>query len=218
MMLVAMAITLCQFSASATDRAAEVGEVVKDRAAEVDAAVKDRVAQLESRIQALDSISQETVVVSQERKSEQRMFPFRDRQVSQICDMIISVVAILAVPLAAIIILLIVMHSRRRRLLDKYAVIESAMRSGVELPEVFYTGQSRYDISLRTLHSALIWVACGATLMIFFIVVESEEMSALMTLPIFVGIVKLIVYFVGKHQQNLKEAAEIPAQTDADQA
>lgn len=186
--LVALAITICQFSAGATERAAEVDE-----------AVKERVAQLESKIQTLDSISQATVIVSRERGTERNLFPFKDNQVSEICEMIISIVAILAVPLAAIIILLIVTHSRRRRLLDKYAVIESAMRSGVELPEEFYTGQSRINISLHTLHSALIWIACGATTMLFFIVVGSEEMAALMTLLIFVGVAKLIVYFVGKH-------------------
>lgn len=218
MMLIALAITICQFSAAATDRAAEVGEAVKDRAAEVDEAVKERVAQLESRIQSLDSISQATVVVSHERQSDRGMFPFKDRQVSEICDMIISIIAILAVPLAAIIILLIVMHSRRRRLLDKYAVIESAMRSGYELPEEFFTGQSRFNVSLRTLHSALIWIACGATLMISFIVADSEEMAALMTLPMFVGVAKLIVYFVGRHQLKQKEAAEIAEHADADQA
>lgn len=86
--------------------------------------------------------------------------------------------------------------------MDKYQVIENAMRQGYQLPEAFYFSKSpRYD-DYRRLRSALIWIACGLSLLSLGGIVDAEPLLAIGTLPLFVGIAKLVVYLVARHDNN----------------
>ena len=125
--------------------------------------------------------------------------------IRDISRLIISVCAILAFPAFVIIIITVLLRNKRRMLLDKYQVIENAMRSGYNLPEVFYLSKSpRYD-DYRRLRSALLWMACGISMMAFGGIMDVEPVVAVGVLPLLIGVAKLIVYVIARRDNNSKQ-------------
>ncbi len=82
----------------------------------------------------------------------------------------------------------------------RYRVIEKALDHNVAIPESFFENETPAKKS--RLQSALVWMAWGLGLMLFFFLVgDGEGEVALGCIPLFVGIAKLITYFVEDHKK-----------------
>lgn len=137
-----------------------------------------------------------------------------DNWFRSLAQLIICVCAILAFPAFVIIIIVVLLRNKRNMLMDKYQVIEHAMRQGYPLPEAFYFSSSpRYD-DYRRLRSALIWIACGLSILSLGAIADARPVLAVGTLPLFVGIAKLVVYLVARHDNNSNHTG---SEQDADQ-
>lgn len=125
--------------------------------------------------------------------------------IRQLSQLIIALCAILAFPAFVIIVITVLLRSKRRMMLDKYQVIENAMRQGYTLPESFYLSKSpRYD-DYRRLRSALIWMACGLSMMCFGGIADAEPLVGIGILPSLIGVAKLVVYVIARRDNNSKQ-------------
>lgn len=70
-------------------------------------------------------------------------------------------------------------------------LIELSLRSGQPLPPEFYQRRKRNQVQ-----TGLTWIAWGAGLMIFFLVVGAEPPAALMAVPCLIGVSKLITILI----------------------
>lgn len=109
---------------------------------------------------------------------------------------IIAVILIFGTPFLISLALFSVWYKIKR---DRNRVIEIAIRNNVRIDPMIF---SDYKTPRTRLHSALVWMACGAGIILFFICVEAEEAIGLGGVPLFVGIAKLITYFVEDRKQR----------------
>lgn len=70
-------------------------------------------------------------------------------------------------------------------------LIELSLRSGQPLPPEFYQRRKRNQVQ-----TGLTWIAWGAGLMIFFVVVGAEPPAALMAVPCLIGVSKLMTILI----------------------
>ncbi len=82
---------------------------------------------------------------------------------------------------------------------DRNRVIEFAIKNNAKVDPIIF---SNYKTPRTRLHSALVWVAWGAGIMLFFYCVGADEVIGLGAVPLFVGIAKLITYFVEDRKQR----------------
>lgn len=96
------------------------------------------------------------------------------------------------------------LYYKNKNLMAKYRVIELSINRSEKLPEVFYTGAKATNMALnrRRLFNGMIWVGFGLTAMAFFSTVEVKAMVAVSLLPIFIGVAKIVCYFI--EQKSIK--------------
>ncbi len=92
---------------------------------------------------------------------------------------------------------------------DRNRVIEAAIMNNVKVdPNLF----NDYKTPRTRLHSALVWMAWGMGIIIFFICVDAAEAAGLGAIPLFVGLAKLITYFM----EDRKQPTETKREQNAD--
>jgi len=109
---------------------------------------------------------------------------------------ITATVLALTVPFAAAIICLwLFLNYLRKVTFDRNRVVETAIREGRELPPAFFyiLGKTSPE---RRFKAALLWIAWGLGLMIFFIIVDATPVVALMSIPVMIGVAKVVTYFM----------------------
>lgn len=109
---------------------------------------------------------------------------------------IIAVILGITVPFgAAVLCLWLFLSYLRKVTFDRNRVVETAIREGRELPPQFFyiLGKSSPE---RRFKSALMWIAWGLGLMVFFIVVDATPVVALMSIPVMIGVAKVVTYFI----------------------
>lgn len=111
---------------------------------------------------------------------------------------IVGVVAI-TVPFAFILLLfwLIFRYSTSRNR-ERNKLIELSIREHSPLPDSFYKSEKNYYSGVRRLSSGIIWIGIGIAFTAFFACVGSDEMAVLGLIPMFVGVARIVVYFVSK--------------------
>ncbi|MDE6264040.1 MAG: hypothetical protein K2M11_02730 [Paramuribaculum sp.] len=157
-------------------------------------------------IPSIDSIANTPVIVSPTITVDSRE-KSDIREVLKMCVICIPFLFVIAV-------LWIYFHYTRINLLSKYQVINNAIDKGIELPDAFYRGnKSKFTRgNTKLLSNGMIWIAFGITGIIFFGIVDSEEMQALCVLPVLVGITKIVSFMVEKRSLSASDKS-----TDVDE-
>lgn len=156
----------------------------------------------------VDSLVNTAVIIAPEIKSEldERFDSFA---LLRILGLIIPFIFSFAV-------LWIILYYKKQRFKEKCRVIDKAIDANYELPDSFYSGKQTFNMQVdkRTdtenpvkytvinpnkLYSSLIWIAAGLTGFIFFLVVGSEEMAVIALLPLFIGVAKIISYYLTRN-------------------
>lgn len=115
---------------------------------------------------------------------------------SQPDDWFVGYVALLAVatgPLVPIAIVFIICFFIFKSKRDRNRLIATAMQHGYNLPAEFLVPRQVPRVRLQ---SAITYLAWGIGVLIFFQAVGWEEVSALMLIPIIIGLGKLIAYCI----------------------
>lgn len=111
---------------------------------------------------------------------------------------IVGVVAI-TVPFAFVIVLIwLIFRYSTSRNRERNKLIELSIRERSPLPDSFYKSERSYYTGPRRLSSGIIWIGVGIAFISFFACVGSDEMAVLGLIPMFVGVARIVVYFVGK--------------------
>lgn len=94
---------------------------------------------------------------------------------------------------------------------DRNRVIEFAIKNNAKIDSGIF---SDYKTPRTRLHSALVWMAWGVGIMVFFCCVGADVVIGLGAVPLFVGIAKLITYFVEdrKQQSEIEKDQNIDAE------
>jgi len=113
---------------------------------------------------------------------------------------IFGIIGIFFFPIVgAVVALLVFLIFLRRMRADRLHVVELSIMEKQPLPKEFFY---RYRSRNRRLQNGMMWLAWGFGLMIFFMVVEAEEPAALMSIPVFIGISKIITYVIERKRQR----------------
>lgn len=117
---------------------------------------------------------------------------------------VMAVIGIFYFPLIMLALMIVIVMFFVKRNRDKRArLIELSIKERVPLPREFYM---RGRVPEARLNSGLIWMAWGLGLMIFFISLEAEAPSALMSVPVLIGASKLITYFLIERRRRDQES------------
>lgn len=119
----------------------------------------------------------------------------------------LAIICTIGLPIALffIVTIIFIIYIYKRRTL-KYRIINKAIDNGITLPDSFYNEQDINKPKNSRLHSALVWIACGLGISCFFFFADAGEAVAIGFAPIFVGIAKLITYFV---EDRKKESQDV---------
>lgn len=170
--------------------------------------------EIKEAVDKLDSLAT-APIYTRDPEERERRYQWREDALETVTDAVISIAAILAFPLLLLVAVILTMRYKRQMLLDKYQIVEQAMRNDYRLPERFFDDRSERLTQLRALKSSLIWIACGLTCVLFAIACNGvNEFAALMSLPLFIGFAKLTVYFVGRRE---KQSSNCNSPEDAEQ-
>lgn len=107
----------------------------------------------------------------------------------------------IVIPFAAVISLFwVVLHYRRSRQRDKYKLIEYSIRNGQPLPDSFYLSERPRK---NRLQSGIVWLGVGVALIVWGLADSDNDTVAIEIIPLFVGIARIITYFIDD-RKNLK--------------
>lgn len=84
---------------------------------------------------------------------------------------------------------------------ERNKLIEKAIDNNYILPHDFF---ANYHNARTRLQSALVWLAWGVGIMVFFLIITDETVYAIGIIPLLVGIAKLITYFVEDRKKEEK--------------
>ena len=137
-----------------------------------------------AEIPSFDSIANTRVVVSPAITISKGD---NERDIIKLCVICIPFLFTLAV-------LWICLHYKRANLLAKYQIIDASLNKGIQLPDSFYNNSNNSGEFKRrkSLTSGMMWTAVGLSGVIFFMVVGADTPCAMCSLPILVGLVKII--------------------------
>ena len=111
--------------------------------------------------------------------------------------------------MVCIIIYVIASNATKRRQ-RKYEMVEKAIESGVEIPEYVFRETPEKDnakAGKSTLNSAVILIAVGIAVTLFFTIKENYDVAALSSVILLLGIGKLIVYILdARSEKKLQES------------
>lgn len=172
--------------------------------------IKQAAAELAQSVADLDSITAATPVLSSGYDNTENSYEYY-RYKRETGERIVELTAIIlgiSIPFASVIlvIFLALSHVHKKRKL-RYHTIELAITSGHELPDSFYESFDNPKHKSR-LQSALVWMAWGLGLGLLFFVCGEPEFAAIGSIPLLVGIAKLITYFVEDRPKKEKDAEQ----------
>lgn len=125
-------------------------------------------------------------------------------------DIIIPLIAIVCPFIMVCVIIFIIASNATKRRQRKYDMVEKAIENGVEIPEyVFREAPEKDDAKAgkSTLNNAVILIAVGIAVTLFFIINGDYEVAALSSVILLFGIGKLIVYILdARSKKKLQES------------
>lgn len=137
-------------------------------------------------------------------------------------DIIIPLIAIVCPFIMVCVIIFIIASNATKRRQRKYDMVEKAIENGVEIPEyVFREAPEKDDAKAgkSTLNNAVILIAVGIAVTLFFIINGDYEVAALSSVILLLGIGKLIVYILDarskKKLQESKNSSQAEERQDA---
>ena len=137
-------------------------------------------------------------------------------------DIIIPLIAIVCPFIMVCVIIFIIASNATKRRQRKYEMVEKAIESGVEIPEyVFREAPEKDDEkpAKSALNSAVILIAVGIAVTLFFTIKENYDVAALSSVILLLGIGKLIVYILDarseKKLQESKNSSQAEERQDA---
>lgn len=137
-------------------------------------------------------------------------------------DIIIPLIAIVCPFIMVCVIIFIIASNATKRRQRKYEMVEKAIESGVEIPEyVFREAPEKDDEkpAKSALNSAVILIAVGIAVTLFFTIKENYDVAALSSVILLLGIGKLIVYILDarskKKLQESKNSCQAEERQDA---
>lgn len=152
-----------------------------------------------------DSLSEKVIYVQPTVVSSGGGSPFKAKLLIPLFGIVIPFAAFVGV-------VWVVMHFRRERQRDKYKIIELSIQKGQQLPDSFYLGER---LRKSRLQSGIIWLGCGLALFIWGLGDSDELTAALGIIPFFVGVARIVTYFVEDRKTLRKiEAADEDVKQD----
>lgn len=137
-------------------------------------------------------------------------------------DIIIPLIAIVCPFIMVCVIIFIIASNATKRRQRKYDMVEKAIENGVEIPEyVFREAPEKDDAKTgkSTLNNAVILIAVGIAVTLFFIINGDYEVAALSSVILLLGIGNLIVYILDarskKKLQESKNSSQAEERQDA---
>lgn len=137
-------------------------------------------------------------------------------------DIIIPLIAIVCPFIMVCVIIFIIASNATKRRQRKYDMVEKAIENGVEIPEyVFREAPEKDDEkpAKSALNSAVILIAVGIAVTLFFTIKENYDVAALSSVILLLGIGKLIVYILDarskKKLQESKNSCQAEERQDA---
>lgn len=137
-------------------------------------------------------------------------------------DIIIPLIAIVCPFIMVCIIIYVIASNATKRRQRKYEMVEKAIESGVEIPEYVFRETPEKDnakAGKSTLNSAVILIAVGIAVTLFFTIKENYDVAALSSVILLLGIGKLIVYILDarseKKLQESKNSSQAEERQDA---
>ena len=125
-------------------------------------------------------------------------------------DIIIPLIAIVCPFIMVCVIIFIIASNATKRRQRKYDMVEKAIENGVEIPEyVFREAPEKDDAKTgkSTLNNAVILIAVGIAVTLFFIINGDYEVAALSSVILLLGIGKLIVRILdARSEKKLQES------------
>ncbi len=125
-------------------------------------------------------------------------------------DVLIPVVGIASPFIMVCIIIYVIASNATKRRQRKYEMVEKAIESGVEIPEYVFRETPEKDnakAGKSTLNSAVILIAVGIAVTLFFTIKENYDVAALSSVILLLGIGKLIVYILdARSEKKLQES------------
>lgn len=122
-------------------------------------------------------------------------------------DFIISIVAIVSVFGGGVMVFFFIFFFWFRAKKDRNRVIETAIRNNAKIDPIVFND---FKSPRTRLHAALVWMAWGLGIAIFFLFVDSIEVVGLGAVPFFVGVAKLITYFLEDRKRPIEEKINEP--------
>ena len=142
--------------------------------------------------------------------------------VKGLVDKTIPAIAIVCPFIMVCVIIFIIASNATKRRQRKYDMVEKAIENGVEIPEyVFREAPEKDDAKTgkSTLNNAVILIAVGIAVTLFFIINGDYEVAALSSVILLLGIGKLIVYILDarskKKLQESKNSSQAEERQDA---
>ena len=125
-------------------------------------------------------------------------------------DVLIPVVGIASPFIMVCIIIYVIASNATKRRQRKYEMVEKAIESGVEIPEYVFRETPEKDDekpAKSALNSAVILIAVGIAVTLFFTIKENYDVAALSSVILLLGIGKLIVYILdARSEKKLQES------------
>lgn len=168
--------------------------------------IKEQIGQtIQNITENIDSIDSSTVIL--ERKSDEYYKYKKEELIQENMVAIYAIIFIFGIPsLVFILITIFVILYLYKKRTARYRIIDKALDKGIELPESFFN-ETTLPAQKSRLQSALIWIGCGFGIMCFFCCLcDVESGIAFGVIPFFVGIAKLITYFVEDRKKADKDA------------
>ncbi len=170
---------------------------------------------------ALDSINAQQVILENHNYSE--WVELEKVRLSYEDDMMAYYVGIIAIISSCIMIVLIcaipvflICSFIYRKRTYRYRIIEKAIENNIPIPESILTdweSQNKGNEKSSQLQSALVWIAWGLGIIIFFLICGLYEMAGISSIPLLVGMAKLITYFIERrnilHQETAKDENDV---------
>ena len=142
--------------------------------------------------------------------------------VKGLVDKTIPAIAIVCPFIMVCVIIFIIASNATKRRQRKYDMVEKAIENGVEIPEyVFREAPEKDDEkpAKSALNSAVILIAVGIAVTLFFTIKENYDVAALSSVILLLGIGKLIVYILDarskKKLQESKNSCQAEERQDA---
>lgn len=163
---------------------------------------------------SLDSINSQQVVIGDKNneqwiKLEQARLSHKEEMMEYYVGIIAIIVGCAMLILICVLPIFFICYFIYRKRVARYRIIEKAIENKIELPEKILaeleTSTSERQAK-SPFESAMVWVAWGIGIMLFFIYCNNYKLAGLCVIPLLVGIAKLITYFIERKNNNTSKS------------